>query len=142
MKLWFTPKNVTNQIKKINIMDTKPEENIQMTEADTQVPSQQESIEAKIEVAPKIVEPKFKVISIDKTEAPSGMSGDNWYRYVIGQGTSKIEGLTMGDLINVTAHAEAIAFDLNGRSKGGNAAHKSGKSKATPPNIPAPAVKS
>lgn len=142
MKLWFTPKNITNQIKKINIMDTKPEENIQMTQADTQVPSQQGSIEAEIEVAPKIVEPKFKVISIDKTEAPSGMSGDNWFRYVIGQGTSKIEGLTMGSKKNVTEHAEAIAFDLNGRSKGGGAAHKSGKSKATPPNIPAPEVKS
>lgn len=114
-------------------MNTKTEENVQNTEAIT---------EDETELKAKQIEPKFKVISIDKTETPSGMSGDNWYRYVIGQGSSKIEGLTMGNMKEVTEHAEAIAVDLNGRSKGGNAAHKSGKSRATPPNIPPPEKKS
>lgn len=122
-------------------MKTEPEDK-QNAATDSKLVINESSVAGATVATARITEPKFKVISIDKTETPSGMSGDNWYRYVIGQGASKIEGLTMGDLSKVTAHAEAIAFDLNGRSKGGNAAHKSGKSKATPPNIPAPAVKS
>ena len=138
---------VANLIKKMITMKTEPEDKQNpvktlITSTTSEAADNESGVMVEDTPIPKIAEPKFKVISIDKTEAPSGMSGDNWYRYVIGQGASKIEGLTMGDMKNVTEHAEAIAFDLNGRSKGGNAAHKSGKSKATPPNIPAPEVKS
>ena len=36
---------------------------------------------------------KYQVVSVEKTTPPEGMPGDNWHRYVIGQGSAKIEGL-------------------------------------------------
>ena len=64
---------------------------------------------------------KYKVITVEKTLPPVGMPGDNWHRYVIGQGTSKIEGKKPGTLKAVTQHAEAVAEDLNLRAgKGGS----------------------
>ena len=60
---------------------------------------------------------EYRVESIEKTEPPSGMPGDNWHRYVIGRGSSKIEGLKPGSMSDVRQHAEAVADDLNERSK-------------------------
>ena len=63
---------------------------------------------------------KYEVISVEKTAAPEGLPGDNWHRYVIGQGTSRIEGKKPGTLKAVTHHAETVVEDLNsrkGRSK-------------------------
>lgn len=136
MKLWFSPKKTSESKTKMSNMDTKPDNSKDEIKID-----KDDSLQADL-VKAKSVEPRFKVISINKTEAPSGMTGDNWYRYIIGQGTSKIEGLTMGDLKKVTQHAEAIAVDLNDRSKSGVSSHKTNKSKATPPRPPAPAVDS
>lgn len=59
---------------------------------------------------------KYGVVSVEKTEAPEGMSGDNWHRYIIGQGTSKIEGKRSGTLKDVTKHAESFAEELNARA--------------------------
>ncbi|MDH5395724.1 MAG: hypothetical protein OEW97_05580 [Gammaproteobacteria bacterium] len=87
----------------------------------------------------KITEPKFKVMSIEKTATPEGMIGDNWHQYVIGQGAAKIEGMKSGSLTDVTLHAKNVAEDLNNRSKGKlvNQVTRN-KGKATPPNPPAP----
>lgn len=87
----------------------------------------------------KVTEPKFKVISIEKTSAPEGMVGDNWHQYVIGQGAAKIEGMKSGSLKDVTLHAKNVADDLNSRSKGKltNQIARN-KQKVTPPNPPAP----
>jgi hypothetical protein len=60
--------------------------------------------------------PKYGVVSVEKTDPPSGMPGDNWHRYVIGQGTSKIEGTRSGSLKDVTRHAETFAEELNARA--------------------------
>jgi hypothetical protein len=63
----------------------------------------------------------YRVISVEKTTAPEGMTGDNWHLYVVGQGASRIEGKKPGTLKSVTAHAEAFAEDLNSRTgKGGS----------------------
>jgi hypothetical protein len=59
--------------------------------------------------------PRYHVISVEKTAAPEGMPGKNWHRYVIGQGTSRIEGLRTGTLKSVTAHAENWVQELNER---------------------------
>lgn len=56
---------------------------------------------------------KYHVVTVEQTTPPEGMPGDNWYRYVIGQGTSRIEGIRHGSLKDVTQHAEAFAEDLN-----------------------------
>jgi len=64
---------------------------------------------------------KYRVVTVEKTAAPEGMPGDNWHRYVIGQGNSSIEGKKPGTLKAVTLHAETVAEDLNSRTgKGGS----------------------
>jgi len=66
---------------------------------------------------------KYQVITVEKTLPPEGLPGDNWHRYVIGQGTSKIEGKKPGTLKSVTLHAEAVAEDLNLRSGKGSSTY-------------------
>jgi hypothetical protein len=68
---------------------------------------------------------KFRVESVEKTDAPEGLPGSDWHRYVIGQGRSKIEGLKTGTLAAVTRHAEAVADDLNLRATKGNSTYVS-----------------
>lgn len=62
---------------------------------------------------------KYQVVSVEKITPPEGMPGDDWHRYVIGQGSSQIEGKKPGTLKAVTQHAEAVAEDLNLRKGGG-----------------------
>ena len=58
----------------------------------------------------------YRVISVKKTATPEGLpEGNNWYRYVIGQGRSKIKGLRPGTMKTVTDHAKSVAEDLNAR---------------------------
>ena len=80
----------------------------------------------------EVIKPKFNVMNIEKTSTPDGMAGDNWYQYVVGQGTSEIKGLTMGSLKQVTEHANKIADDLNERSKGKKAGYSSSQNNKTP----------
>ncbi len=64
---------------------------------------------------------KYRVVSVEKTTPPKGMPGDNWHRYVIGQGNSRIEGNKPGSLKAVTEHAETVTEDLNSRmDRGGS----------------------
>ena len=52
---------------------------------------------------------KYRVIKIEKIAAPVGLSGDDWHRYIIGQGSDKIVGRRPGTLQAVTEHAETAA---------------------------------
>ncbi len=64
---------------------------------------------------------KYHVVTVEKITPPEGMPGDNWHRYVIGQGNSKIEGNKPGSLKAVTEHAETVTEDLNSRmDRGGS----------------------
>lgn len=64
---------------------------------------------------------KYHVVSVEKTTAPEGLPGDNWHRYIIGQGSSRIEGKKPGSLKAVTEHAETVVEDLNSRKgRGGS----------------------
>lgn len=58
---------------------------------------------------------RYQVISVEKAEAPEGLPGKNWHRYVIGQGSSRIEGLRTGTLKSVTEHAHTCVQELNER---------------------------
>ncbi len=58
----------------------------------------------------------YRVLSVEKTTAPEGMTGDNWHFYVVGRGSTRIEGKRPGTLKAVTAHAEAFVEDLNLRT--------------------------
>jgi hypothetical protein len=72
---------------------------------------------------------KYRVVSVEKVEPPTGMEGNNWYHYVIGQGSSKLEGTRHGTLNAVTKHAEEFAENLNSRSTRGYSAYTANKQK-------------
>lgn len=80
----------------------------------------------------QVIKRKFNVMNIEKISTPDGMVGDNWYQYVVGQGSSEIKGLTMGTLKQVTEHANKIADDLNDRSKGKKTSYSSSQNNKTP----------
>jgi hypothetical protein len=92
------------------------------------------------EIVKPIAKPKYLVISIDKIETPNGMTGNKWYRYIVGQGGGKIEGLKEGTLAEVTLHAETFSQDLNTRSTGKLVSPGARKQLITPAKPPAPAV--
>ena len=66
---------------------------------------------------------KYHVIKVEKTTAPEGMLGENWYLYVIQKGcltNSILECKKTGTLKSVTAHAKDVAETINSRNtKGG-----------------------
>ena len=58
----------------------------------------------------------YKIVTIEKSEAPRGMTGDDWHHYVIGRGDSIIEGDKVGTLNEVTEHAKDLAERINARN--------------------------
>jgi len=69
------------------------------------------------------IENKYQIITVEKTTAPDGMPGDNWFRYIIQKGdltNSIMECKKTGSLKTVTEHAKDQTEILNARnSKGG-----------------------
>lgn len=63
---------------------------------------------------------KYRVTKIEKTTAPDGEPGGNWYRYVIEKGKSVMECKKAGTLKAVTAHAKGVADMINSRNTKGN----------------------
>ncbi|MDH5181772.1 MAG: hypothetical protein OEZ39_18195 [Gammaproteobacteria bacterium] len=72
---------------------------------------------------------RYSVESVEKTDPPDESCNDDWYRYVIGRGKSKIEGLKPGTLHAVTQHAEAVAEDLNSRISTNSASYGTRRTK-------------
>ncbi|MFK5914460.1 MAG: hypothetical protein QM484_08790 [Woeseiaceae bacterium] len=108
-------------------MSIEPEDTINQikpVESESPVPAEKEVPVAKA---------KYEVISVENVDTPEGMVGDHWFRYIIGEGGGKIEGLREGTLKEVTLHANNIAEDLNIRSKGKVAAPLARKQNPTPP---------
>lgn len=62
---------------------------------------------------------QYLVVSVEESEPPQGMTNGHWYRYVIGRGKSKIEGVKSGTLAAVRLHAQTFADDLNDRANRG-----------------------
>jgi len=69
------------------------------------------------------IKSKYHVIKVEKTIAPEGVLGDNWYLYVIQKGSltnSIMECKKTGTLKSVTKHAKEVAETINSRNvKGG-----------------------
>jgi hypothetical protein len=61
----------------------------------------------------------YLVMSVEESEPPQGVTSGIWYRYVIGRGNSKIEGMKSGTLATVRQHAQTVADDLNARATRG-----------------------
>ena len=66
---------------------------------------------------------KYHLIKVEKTTAPDGMLGDNWYLYVIQKGNLSntiMDCKKTGTLESVTKHAKELAETMNLRNiKGG-----------------------
>jgi hypothetical protein len=59
--------------------------------------------------------PVFEVASVEKSDAPNGESGQDWYRYVLKSGSSTITGHRCGSREFVRAYATQCAEQLNAR---------------------------
>jgi hypothetical protein len=59
---------------------------------------------------------KFRLESVEETSPPAGMNTGKWYSYIIGRGSSMINGKMAGSLRAVTEHAESVVEDLNSRA--------------------------
>jgi len=75
------------------------------------------------DVSEKVGERQFHVSTIEKIEPPAGTSGDDWYEYTIGEGSSAITGKRAGSLKSVRLHAEEFAENLNQRAALGYSAY-------------------
>ena len=57
----------------------------------------------------------FQVDSVEKTEAPGDEQGQDWYRYVLKNRSSTIDGLRRGSRQHVSDYAAEYAEQLNTR---------------------------
>ena len=65
------------------------------------------------------IKSKYHVIKVEKTTAPEGMLGENWYLYVIQKGNltnTVMNCKKTGTLKSVTAHAKDVAETINARN--------------------------
>lgn len=65
------------------------------------------------------IKSNYHVIKVETTTAPKGMSGENWYLYVIQKGdliNSIMECKKTGTLKSVTEHAMDVAETINSRN--------------------------
>lgn len=63
---------------------------------------------------------EFTVVSVEKSEAPEGAEGDNWYRYIIERGNSQIVGNMAGTMKNVKKQVDEFVANLNERTSSPN----------------------
>ena len=65
------------------------------------------------------IKSKYHVIKVEKTTAPEGMLGENWYLYVIQKGdltNTIMECKKTGTLKSVTEHAKEVSENINSRN--------------------------
>ena len=59
---------------------------------------------------------QFKVVSVEKSDAPQGSEGNNWHRYVVERGDSQIIGNMQGSLEKVKLKVNEFVENLNQRT--------------------------
>jgi RNA recognition motif-containing protein len=64
----------------------------------------------------------YHVASVEKAAMPAGAQGDDWYRYVLSSGRSRITGFHRGSLAEVEAFASHCVEEFNLRSSRGKSA--------------------
>ena len=70
------------------------------------------------DVKPSAQAEPFRLVSIERTDPPTGAAGKNWYRYTIRQGANAINGYLQGTATGVKHAAEQIVGQLNERRAG------------------------
>lgn len=63
--------------------------------------------------------PTYRLVSVERTEAPEGAAERNWYEYVLADERSTLKGQRPGTLKQVTQYARQLAADLSNRARGG-----------------------
>ena len=58
---------------------------------------------------------KYRVVAIEKTNAPEDCQEQSWYRYVIANDFNTITGLRTGSLKEVKTFAQSSAQQLNAK---------------------------
>ena len=61
---------------------------------------------------------EFIIECIEKCEPPKGMTGNDWYLYIVRQNNKKITGFKTGTLERVTEDVERFRVGLNERTVG------------------------
>lgn len=72
-------------------------------------------------------EREYFVAEVEKIDPPKGESGDNWFRYTIGHGSSPITGIRSGSMTSVKRYAKEFAENLNRRALHGYSAYAARK---------------
>lgn len=58
----------------------------------------------------------YRVVSVENTTPPEGVTEGSWHSYVIKSGNSIMRGKSLGSLKQVTSHAEELAEKINSRN--------------------------
>jgi RNA recognition motif-containing protein len=67
-------------------------------------------------------QPIYEVALVEKTAMPADVEGDDWYRYVLSSGKSRITGFHRGSRATVEEYASHCVEELNLRSRRGKSA--------------------
>jgi hypothetical protein len=62
---------------------------------------------------------RYQVVSIEKAKMPAGTEGNDWYRYVLSSGSSRITGFHRGSREEVKEYASHCVEEFNMRSVSG-----------------------
>jgi hypothetical protein len=64
-----------------------------------------------------------RIPEVEKVNGPGGTDGDDWYRYVLARGISRVTGFHRGTLVEVTEYAAESAAAFNERSLRGKSVY-------------------
>ena len=67
---------------------------------------------------PVTISHPYEIVSVEKTDPPSGTEGSDWYHYVIAQGPNIIRGYRQGALSAVKIAVAEVVEQLNQRRFG------------------------
>jgi hypothetical protein len=76
-----------------------------------------------------LIKPQFVVDSVAKVAEPNGGTGDDWYRYELAGGLTRITGYHRGSPEEVMAYAQNCAQDFNLRNATGKSSRAFASSK-------------
>ena len=73
---------------------------------------------------------RYALVSVEKADPlPAWLPDGNWYRYIIRQKNSDLEGYIIGSLLSATEYAESVTANMNERSKSGKFSYAASKKK-------------
>ena len=70
-----------------------------------------------------LIHRRYVVAEVEKVDAPGGRDGDDWYRYTLTRGASRITGFHRGTEAEVTDYATECEEAFNERNRRGKATH-------------------